>query len=117
GQRHVSVRPFVESRCCGHREASGHAARSLVLLLRWRLTPVWSLRGLPPAGEGRAVKWTVVGEGPGSSRVLLGQFDRGAELLTPIYVPSFSSFGDPDFLVRSLAVLRSVEKVQPRSAR
>jgi hypothetical protein len=61
------------------------------------------------------VKWILVGEGPGSSRVLLGQFDHGAALLTPVYVPSFSSFGDPDFLHRSLAVLGSVEKVLPQS--
>jgi len=62
------------------------------------------------------VKWTVVAAGPAKSRVLLGEQATGAEVLTPVYVPSFSSFGDLDFVPRSLAVLRSVKDSVPPSA-
>ncbi len=62
------------------------------------------------------MKWTVVAAGPAKSRVLLGEQAPGVELLTPVYVPSFSSFGDPDHIRRSLAVLRSVKGAVPASA-
>ena len=62
------------------------------------------------------MKWTVVTEGPGSSRVFLDAQPDRLEVLTPVYVPSFSSFGDPDFVRRALAVLRSVKDAVPASA-
>src|SRR5439155_15777979 len=48
--------------------------------------------------------------------VLLGEQAPGVEVLTPVYVPSFSSFGDPDLVRRSLAVLGSVKGAVPASA-
>jgi len=78
---------------------------------------MWKVLGLQVAGQSPTVKWTVVTEGPGASRMLLGEHAARVAFLTPIYVPSFSSYGDADVVRRSLAVLRSVKDAAPASAK
>jgi hypothetical protein len=54
------------------------------------------------------VNWELFSRGQLFSRVYVHKKDGKPTLLSPFYVASFSSYGDPDFHGRALATLRSL---------
>jgi len=62
------------------------------------------------------MRWRIFSKGPLLSRVFVHEEDERPTLLSPLYVASFSSFGDADFLGRALATLRSLRSSKAASA-
>jgi hypothetical protein len=54
------------------------------------------------------MRWRIFSKGPLLSRVFVYEEDHRPTLLSPLYIASFSSFGDADFQGRALATLRSL---------
>lgn len=59
--------------------------------------------------------WRLFAKGPLFSRIFVYEEDGKPKFLSPLYISSFSSFGDPDFCSRAVATLRSLRSVVPES--
>jgi len=61
------------------------------------------------------VGWRLFAKGPLYSRIFVYEENGKPKFLSPLYISSFSSFGDSDFSSRALSTIRSLRSVIPES--
>lgn len=61
------------------------------------------------------MSWRLFAKGPLYSRIFVYEQDGKPKFLSPLYISSFSSFGDSDFSSRAVATIRSLRSVIPES--
>lgn len=74
---------------------------------------MWPVSGLHRPEGSALMSWELFSKGPGQSRIFVYKRDDAPQLLTPLYIASFSSCGEADVGQRALATLRSLRAALP----